>query len=146
MELTVKYLRKCLPLIRRPFVVFPRLHSHPYSWLRGTNLPVAVDHSWAKAHFFLNFGLFMIQTCFAIGRTIQTYSDLRATVVNKFLMTFVSVMYTGFASHYATIVLTRHTFVPFLRRYIRFLQSGETNLERKAKRVFPHGPYIQKRN
>ena len=43
------YLEKCLPLLRRPFINFPRLHYHPYSWLSGMDLPATLlDHGWGE--------------------------------------------------------------------------------------------------
>ena len=127
------YLEKCLPLLRKPFIRFPRLHCHPYSWLSGIQLPATLDHSWAKTHFYLNFFLFMGYTFFGLCRAASVWSDPTATLLDIFLVTFMSSQYVAFGCHYATVMQTRDTFVPFLRRYIRFLQSGEKNLEINEK-------------
>ena len=127
------YLEKCLLLLRRPFVNFLHLHCHPYSWQSGINIPATLDHSWAKAQFYLNFSLLMGYTFFMVCRAAQVWSDPTATLLDTFHVTFTSVQHMSFGIHYVAIMQTRDTFVPFLRRYIRFLQSGEENLEISAK-------------
>ena len=126
------YLEKCLLLLRRPFVSFPHLHCHPYSWLNGINMPATLDHSWAKVHFYSNFCLFMGYTFFVACRAIQVWSDPTVTLLGKFLVAFTSAQHMSLGIHYVAIMQTRDTFVPFLRRYIRFLQSGEKNFEISA--------------
>ena len=123
------YLKKCLPLIRRPFINFPGLHCHPYSWLSEMDLPVTLDHIWARIHFYMNFGLFMSYLSFVICRPAQICSDPEASLVDKFYLTFMSAIYILVANNYMAAVRTKETFVPFLRRYIRFLQNGQQNVE-----------------
>ena len=96
-------------------------------------MPVTLDHNWARIQFYVNFGLFMSYTFFVICRTNQIYSDPAATLVDKFYMTFMSAIYISIASSYITAVRMRNTFVPFLRRYIRFLQSGQHSVEQAGQ-------------
>ena len=119
------YLKKCLPVIRRPFVNFPLLHCHPYSWLKETDLPVTLDQTWGRIHFYVNFGLCMSYTFFVICRTDQIYSDPAASLVDKFYLAFMSAIYLGMTNFCVAAVRSRNTFVPFLRRYIRFLRNVE---------------------
>ena len=93
------------------------------------NLPVTLDHRSAKIHFYFNFGLVMSYTCFVISRTAQICSSPTETLVSRFYMMFTSAMYMAFANNYAAVVSTRDTLVPFLRRYVRFLQNGENNTQ-----------------
>ena len=110
------YLKKCLSVIRSPFVIYPRLHyCHPYSWLIETHLPVSLDHT--------------ILVFFVICRTAQVYYDPAASLVDRFYLTFMSAIYIIIANIYIAVVHTRNTFVPFVRRYIRFLQNGQQNVE-----------------
>ena len=73
-----------------------------------------LDHTWARIHFYVNFGLFMSYTFFVICRTAQIYSDPVATLEDKFYMAFMAAMYISIANVHMVTVRTRNTFVPFV--------------------------------
>ena len=87
--------------------------------------PITLDRTRARIHFYINFGLFVSYTLFVICRTAQIFSDPTASLVDKIHLTFMSALCIIIANVYMAVVRTRSTFVPFLRRYIRFLQNVE---------------------
>ena len=76
----------------------------------------------------------MSYTFFVICRTVQVCSDAKETLVDKFHMMFTSALYIALANNYVAVMCTKDAFVPFLRRYIRFLNDGEENQENKQQK------------
>ena len=95
-------------------------------------MPVRTDRACDLTHCSLNFGLYIIFTVFVLFLTVQVFADPIAKVNDKYYLIFMSVLYVMLGNSYAAIVRTRDTFVPFLRRYIQFLENGERIYEKMA--------------
>ena len=119
------YLKKCLPYVKKPFVNFSSLHFHPYSWQDGSNEPVILRNTWVRAHWYLNVILFLTYLIFLVCRATLLCLDPAATSSLKVYMVFVTLWYAVGANVQITSVNTRNEFVPFLAKFIRFLQNGE---------------------
>ena len=101
--------------------------SHPYSWMECSNHPVLNDSRWVRAHWCINANLVLAYSSFVACRTVQICLDDSEPLVNKLYMAFTCSVYALSATAVTTTVAMRHSFAPFLRRYISFLQDGESS-------------------
>ena len=120
------YLEKCLPHLKAPFVNLNFLHCHPYFWPDGSRYPVIMKNFRTRAHWYFNCGLVLLYSMFVTSRAVQLWLDPAQAVSVKFYMTFATQLYLAFTFGFVTAVTTRNDLVPFLRRYINFLQNCKT--------------------
>ena len=117
------YLKKCFLYLRKPFVSFPILHCHPYSWQEKQ--PTVNTNRWARAHWYLNSTLVSTYSAFVLCRIVHVcLINPVESLIQKFYMAFVSQLYLLEIIAKVSAVTTRNEFVPFLRRYIGFLEKG----------------------
>ena len=114
-----------MPFIRKPFVNVPWVHCHPYAWDDTKNRPNEITNRWVRAHWLFNCCLYISYIIFLLCRTAHICLDPAETVSNKFYISFATQFYSPASLLYITTVTTRNNFVPFVRRYISFLENGE---------------------
>ena len=120
------YLEKCLPYLKKPFVNYPWLHCHPYSWSDENGHPVRLESKRARTHWYFNFILVMGYSVFVTCRTVQVWLDPAESRIQKFYMAFATQLYLTSALVHITVATTQNDYVPFYQRYISFLKNGET--------------------
>ena len=124
---TNPYVENCLPYLRKTYKIFPGLHCHPYKWCEDG--PVLSKSWWIRRHWYFNVVLVTAYACFVLGRAVQVKLDSESSLLQKFYMAFVTVMYSVAPVYHVTLVTTRDQFGPFWRSYIKFLQVAGNALD-----------------
>ena len=118
------FYENCLPHVRKSFVSFPWLHSHPFEWF--DHGPMITRNRETRCRWYLNLVLVIACHVFVVSRTFLTYtSPVPSSLSLKFYMAFAALIHSFGAVYHIFIAVTRKDFVVFLKGYIKLLNDSK---------------------